>query len=74
MYWKHLEMLMMLIVRHLGTPNSDFNGCHRMRDPVLYRSIITTNKYINVMQTFPIVEKLNSEKVRKMRNLNNVYP
>ena len=45
-----------------------------VRDPVLYRSMITTNKYINVMQTFPIVEKLNSEKVRKMRNLNNVYP
>ena len=30
----------MLIVRHLGTPNSDFNGCHCMRDPVLYRSMI----------------------------------
>ena len=29
----------MLIVRHLGTPNSDFNGCHCMRDPVLYRSM-----------------------------------
>ena len=25
-----------MIVRHLGTPNSDFNGCHCMRDPVLY--------------------------------------
>ena len=32
----------MLIVRHLGTPNSDFNGCHCMRDPVLYRSMGTT--------------------------------
>ena len=30
----------MLIVRHLGTPNSDFNGCHCMRDPVLYRSMV----------------------------------
>ena len=29
----------MLIVRHLGTPNSGFNGCHCMRDPVLYRSM-----------------------------------
>ena len=29
----------MLIVRHLGTPNSDFNGCQCMRDPVLYRSM-----------------------------------
>ena len=29
----------MLIVRHLGTPNSDFNGCHWMHDPVLYRSM-----------------------------------
>ena len=29
----------MLIVRHLGTPNSDFNGCDCMRDPVLYRSM-----------------------------------
>ena len=32
----------MLIVRHLGTPNSDFNGCHCMRDPVLYRSMVST--------------------------------
>ena len=32
----------MLIVRHLGTPNSDFNGCHCMRDPVLYRSMDET--------------------------------
>ena len=32
----------MLIVRHLGTPNSDFNGCHCMRDPVLYRSMLAT--------------------------------
>ena len=30
----------MLIVRHLGTPNSGFNGCHCMRDPVLYRSMV----------------------------------
>ena len=30
----------MLIVRHLGTPNSDFNGCHCVRDPVLYRSMV----------------------------------
>ena len=30
----------MLIVRHLGTPNSDFSGCHCMRDPVLYRSMV----------------------------------
>ena len=29
----------MLIVRDLGTPNSDFSGCHCMRDPVLYRSM-----------------------------------
>ena len=37
----------MLIVRHLGTPNSDFNGCHCTRDPVLYRSMfvpLTTEK------------------------------
>ena len=33
----------MLIVRHLGTPNSGFNGCHCMRDPVLYRSMNNTN-------------------------------
>ena len=33
----------MLIVRHLSTPNSDFNGCHCMRDPVLYRSMISTH-------------------------------
>ena len=32
----------MLIVRHLGTPNSDFNGFHCMRDPVLYRSMVST--------------------------------
>ena len=32
----------MLIVGHLGTPNSDFNGCHCMRDPVLYRSMVKT--------------------------------
>ena len=32
----------MLIVGHLGTPNSDFNGCHCMRDPVLYRSMGST--------------------------------
>ena len=31
-----------LIVRHLGTPNSGFNGCHCMRDPVLYRSMDLT--------------------------------
>ena len=31
----------MLIVRHLGTPNSGFNGCHCMRDPVLYRSMVS---------------------------------
>ena len=31
----------MLIVRHLGTPNSGFNGCHCMRDPVLYRSMLS---------------------------------
>ena len=41
------EMLEMLIVRHLGTPNSGFNGCHCMRDPVLYRSMVRINKYIN---------------------------
>ena len=35
-------MLEMLIVRHLGTPNSDFNECHCMRDPVLYRSMIAS--------------------------------
>ena len=35
----------MLIVRHLGTPNSDFNGCHCMRDPVLYRSMGGSYKY-----------------------------
>ena len=34
----------MLIVRHLGTPNSGFNGCHCMRDPVLYRSMVGTHK------------------------------
>ena len=33
---KFVYVLKMLIVRHLGTPNSDFNGCHCMRDPVLY--------------------------------------
>ena len=32
----------MLIVRHLGTPNSDFNGCHCVRDPVLYRSMLSS--------------------------------
>ena len=32
----------MLIVRNLGTPNSDFNGCHCMRDPVLYRPMGST--------------------------------
>ena len=30
----------MLIARHLDTPNSDFNGCHCMRDSVLYRSMV----------------------------------
>ena len=35
----------MLIVRHLGTPNSDFNGCHCMRDPELYRSMVHTSTY-----------------------------
>ena len=30
----------MLIVRHLGAPNSDFNGYHCMRDPVLCRSMV----------------------------------
>ena len=25
-----IYVLEMLIVRHLGTPNSDFNGCHCM--------------------------------------------
>ena len=33
---------MMYRNRHLGTPNSDFNGCHCMRDPVLYRSMVVT--------------------------------
>ena len=37
---KFVYVLEMLIVRHLGTPNSDFNGCHCMRDPVLYRSMV----------------------------------
>ena len=36
----------MLIVRHLGTPNSGFNGCHCMRDPVLYRSMVTMAKQL----------------------------
>ena len=34
-----ISMSEMLIVRHLGTPNSGFNGCHCIRDPVLYRSM-----------------------------------
>ena len=29
----------MLIVRPLGTPNSDFNRCHCICDPVLYRTM-----------------------------------
>ena len=36
----------MLIVRHLGTPDSDFNGCHCMRDPVLYRSMASNPKVV----------------------------
>ena len=41
----------MLIVRHLGTPNSDFNGCHCMRDPVLYRSMLSMHvcMYVNII-------------------------
>ena len=38
----------MLIARHLGTPNSDFNGCHCMRDPVLYRSMLLTSCEIEI--------------------------
>ena len=37
---KSIYVLEMLIVRHLGTPNSDFSGCHCMHDPVLYRSMV----------------------------------
>ena len=36
----------MLIVRHFGTPNSGFNGCHCMRDPVLYRSMKQTREKV----------------------------
>ena len=39
---KFIYVLEMLIVCHLGTPNSDFNGCHCMCDPVLYRSMLVT--------------------------------
>ena len=40
----------MLIVRHLGTPNSDFNGCHCMRDPVSYRSMVWTQGQLSASQ------------------------
>ena len=40
---------MIMIARHLGTPNSDFNGCHCMRDPVLYRSMSMTVQVVCVM-------------------------
>ena len=43
----------MLIVRHLGTPNSGFNGCHCMRDPVLYRSMGVTHLKIQSRSQSP---------------------
>ena len=51
----------MLIVRHLGTPNSDFNGCHCMRGPVLYRSMGDTR----TRKPKPVY--LNLSFVRKLR-------
>ena len=58
----------MLIVRHLGTPNSGFNGCHCMRDPVLYRSMVQ-RRALKI-----IYPELNSEeaiKQAKMTTLKN---
>ena len=43
----------MLIVRHLGTPNSGFSGCHCMRDPVLYRSMVPVRFVPGLMATHP---------------------
>ena len=39
----------MLIVRHLGTSNSDFNECHCMRGPVLHRSMNGVSCRVNAL-------------------------
>ena len=47
----------MLIVRHLGTPNSGFNGCHCMRDPVLYRSMVALRMRF-FLQNFGTIKRI----------------
>ena len=60
----------MLIVRHLGTPNSGFNGCHCMRDPVLYRSMGETGR---AFETRNQRSQRDDSRIQKERNKANDF-